>query len=223
MPELLRIGAYERLGRALKRQMVFCTISRAGLLTGVGFTKEQLTQEACKLSGGELTRLGLAKLLLQQPDLLLLDEPTNHLDLEALNWLEEYLMEYRGAVIVVSHDRYFLDRICTSVTEIHFGVSETYQGNYSRYIAQRTQRFDARQKAYDLQQRKSNASRKSLHAIAASTEKNPSALLKVAKGAGAYGNFGKAHGRKTDCVPFSGTTPDGGRRTACKEFVQGLR
>ena len=153
--ELLRIGTeYERLGRAFETADGFSVQSRVqGVLTGVGFTKEQLTQEACKLSGGELTRLGLAKLLLQQPDLLLLDEPTNHLDLEALNWLEEYLMEYRGAVIVVSHDRYFLDRICTSVTEIHFGVSETYQGNYSRYIAQRTQRFDARQKAYDLQQK----------------------------------------------------------------------
>ncbi len=153
--ELLRIGTeYERLGRAFETADGFSIQSRVqGVLTGVGFTKEQLTQEACKLSGGELTRLGLAKLLLQQPDLLLLDEPTNHLDLEALNWLEEYLMEYRGAVIVVSHDRYFLDRICTSVTEIHFGVSETYQGNYSRYIAQRTQRFDARQKAYDLQQK----------------------------------------------------------------------
>lgn len=145
---------YERLSNAFETADGFSAESRLqGVLSGVGFTREQLSQDASKLSGGELTRLGLARLLLQQPDLLLLDEPTNHLDLQALNWLEEYLIDYKGAVIVVSHDRYFLDRVCTCVTEVHFGVTESYAGNYSRYVAQRTERFDSRQKAYDLQQK----------------------------------------------------------------------
>lgn len=155
-PESLRQIAteYERLSHAFETADGFSVESRLqGVLAGVGFTKEQLSQVATKLSGGELTRLGLARLLLQQPDLLLLDEPTNHLDLEALNWLEEYLIDYKGAVIVVSHDRYFLDRVCTSVTEVHFGVSESYAGNYSRYVALRAERFASRNKAYELQQK----------------------------------------------------------------------
>ena len=123
-----------------------------GALLGMGFPREQWNQQADTLSGGELTRLCLARLLLQKPDLLLLDEPTNHLDLSALNWLEKYLTGYKGAVIVVSHDRYFLDRVCTNMTEILLGVSEQYEGNYSRYMELRTERFEARMKAYELQQ-----------------------------------------------------------------------
>ena len=123
-----------------------------GALLGMGFPREQWNQDASTLSGGELTRLCLARLLLQKPDLLLLDEPTNHLDLNALNWLEKYLNGYKGAVIVVSHDRYFLDRVCTNMTEILLGVSEQYEGNYSRYMELRTERFEARMKAYELQQ-----------------------------------------------------------------------
>lgn len=124
-----------------------------GVLAGLGFTESQLLQRAATLSGGELTRLNLAKLLLQKPDLLLLDEPTNHLDLEALTWLENYLKEYQGALIAVSHDRYFLDQVCTSVVEILFGVSESYRGNYSSYVIQREERFDSRMKAWQLQQK----------------------------------------------------------------------
>lgn len=123
-----------------------------GVLVGLGFVGERQQQEAQSLSGGELTRLSLGRLLLQKPDILLLDEPTNHLDLSALKWLEEYLSNYQGAVIVVSHDRYFLDRVCTDMVEIVMGRSEQYKGNYSRYMEQRVERLESRRRAYERQQ-----------------------------------------------------------------------
>ena len=124
-----------------------------GVLSGLGFSADQLSQHADTLSGGELTRLGLAKLLLQKPDLLLLDEPTNHLDMETLKWLETYLVGYTGSIIVVSHDRYFLDAVCTGMAELLFGELEVYRGNYTSYIVQRDERFASRTKAFQLQQR----------------------------------------------------------------------
>lgn len=124
-----------------------------GVLAGLGFKKEQQGQLVESLSGGEMTRLCLGRLLLQKPDLLLLDEPTNHLDLQALSWLEKYLSEYRGTVLVVSHDRYFLDHVCTCVTEILLGESEQYDGNYSAYMTQRAERFEVRMRAYEFQQK----------------------------------------------------------------------
>ncbi len=124
-----------------------------GVLTGLGLGPAYFDQHADTLSGGELTRLGLARLLLQKPDLLLLDEPTNHLDLEALAWLEDFLGQYQGAMIIVSHDRYFLDVVCTDIVELLFGAAETYHGNYTRYLAQREERMASREKAYALQQR----------------------------------------------------------------------
>ncbi len=124
-----------------------------GVLIGLGLGREYFNQHADTLSGGELTRLGLARLLLQKPDLLLLDEPTNHLDLEALEWLENYLKDYSGAMIIVSHDRYFLDAVCTDIAELLFGVTEVYPGNYTRYLAQREERMAARIKAYGIQQK----------------------------------------------------------------------
>ncbi|MDR0928865.1 MAG: ABC-F family ATP-binding cassette domain-containing protein [Oscillospiraceae bacterium] len=124
-----------------------------GVLAGLGFTRAQWDQKAGSLSGGERTRLCLARLLLQKPDLLLLDEPTNHLDLDALNWLEQYLLSYKGAVLVVSHDRYLLDAVCTDVAELLFGQAEQYEGHYSRYLRLREERFETRQRAFDLQQK----------------------------------------------------------------------
>lgn len=125
-----------------------------GTLIGLGFTKEQFDQPANLLSGGEQTRLRLATLLLEKPSLLLLDEPTNHLDLEAISWLEGYLQRYHGGVLIVSHDRYFLDRVCTDVTELLLGKSETYANkNYSNFLLERTQRMESRMKAYNLQQK----------------------------------------------------------------------
>lgn len=124
-----------------------------GVLQGLGFTRQQHDQLASTLSGGELTRLGLAKLLLQQPDLLLLDEPTNHLDLQALQWLENYIKTYPGTIILVSHDRYFLDAVCDGIVELLFGTAECYSGNYSQYMKKRDERFAARNKAWALQQK----------------------------------------------------------------------
>lgn len=125
----------------------------SGVLNGLGFTPCQYEQDVDSLSGGEKTRLCLARLLLQKPDLLLLDEPTNHLDMETLAWLENYLAAYRGSVLVISHDRYFLDHVCTGIVELLMGHSEQYSGNYTRYIAQRQERFETRIRAYELQQK----------------------------------------------------------------------
>ena len=125
----------------------------SGVLNGLGFTPAQYEQNVDSLSGGEKTRLCLARLLLQKPDLLLLDEPTNHLDMETLSWLENYLAAYRGSVLVISHDRYFLDHVCTGMVEILMGHAEQYGGNYTRYISQRQERFETRIRAYELQQK----------------------------------------------------------------------
>ena len=125
----------------------------SGVLNGLGFKPSQYDPNVDSLSGGEKTRLCLARLLLQKPDLLLLDEPTNHLDMETLSWLENYLAAYRGSVLVISHDRYFLDHVCTGMVEILMGTSEQYNGNYTRYIAQREERFETRIRAYELQQK----------------------------------------------------------------------
>ncbi|MDD4081437.1 MAG: ABC-F family ATP-binding cassette domain-containing protein [Eubacteriales bacterium] len=145
---------YARLTERFEEAEGYMARSRIeGVLVGLGLGRECFEQRADTLSGGELTRLGLARLLLQKPDLLLLDEPTNHLDLEALEWLEGYLLQYPGAMIIVSHDRYFLDAVCTDMAEIHFGAAEVYPGNYSRYLVQREERMAARTKAYNLQQK----------------------------------------------------------------------
>lgn len=125
----------------------------SGVLNGLGFKPAQYDQCVDSLSGGEQTRLCLARLLLQKPDLLLLDEPTNHLDMETLQWLENYLAAYKGSVLVISHDRYFLDHVCTGIVEILMGFSEQYNGNYTRYIAQRQERFESRMRAYEIQQK----------------------------------------------------------------------
>jgi len=125
----------------------------SGVLNGLGFKPSQYEQSVDSLSGGEQTRLCLARLLLQKPDLLLLDEPTNHLDMETLAWLENYLSAYRGSVLVISHDRYFLDHVCNGMVEILMGSSEQYNGNYTRYVVQRQERFETRIRAYELQQK----------------------------------------------------------------------
>ncbi len=152
--DLARLGEdYARLQERFEKADGYSRHSLVqGALKGMGFGEDRWNQSAEKLSGGEMTRLGLCRLLLEKPDLLLLDEPTNHLDLEALTWLEKYLDGYRGAVIVVSHDRYFLDRVCTDMTEILLGVSEQYAGNYSSYMDQRSARFESRMRAWEQQQ-----------------------------------------------------------------------
>ena len=124
-----------------------------GVLTGLGFNSTQYEQTVASLSGGERTRLKLGKLLLTKTDLLLLDEPTNHLDLSSMQWLEDYLRAYKGAVIVVSHDRYFLDAVCNSIAELSFGRIEQYEGNYTRYLKLREEVMVRRMKEYTLQQK----------------------------------------------------------------------
>ena len=152
---LHRLGSqYDQLTRDFERSNGFGWRSTVqGVLAGLGFRKEQQEQKARLLSGGERTRLCLARMLLTQPDLLLLDEPTNHLDLKSIAWLEEYLRTYRGAVLLVSHDRYFMDHVCDRMCELLLGTTECYDGNYTAYMAQRTQRFEIRMKAYEVQQK----------------------------------------------------------------------
>lgn len=124
-----------------------------GVLKGLGFTEEEFDKSVSTLSGGQKTRVALGKLLLQKPDLIILDEPTNHLDMNSIAWLENYLLNYKGAVIIVSHDRYFLDRIATKVIEIDQTKSTTFQGNYSDYAVKKEQLRVAAMNAYLNQQR----------------------------------------------------------------------
>jgi len=121
------------------------------VLDGLQFTREEQRAPATQLSGGQQTRAALGRLLLQEPDLLLLDEPTNHLDLKALEWLEEYLGGWRGALIVVAHDRYFLDKVVERVLELSHGRLEEYPGNYTRYLHLRAERLALRRKMYEAQ------------------------------------------------------------------------
>ena len=123
-----------------------------GVLAGLGFARGRETQPASLLSGGEKTRLCLARLLLTQPDLLMLDEPTNHLDLAATQWLEETLKKYRGTVLVISHDRYFLNAVCDSMAELSMKRITQYTGNYDRFAAQRQANLERQLKEYKLQQ-----------------------------------------------------------------------
>ena len=124
-----------------------------GVLKGLGFTEEDFVKQVATLSGGQKTRVALGKLLISKPDILLLDEPTNHLDMESIAWLETYLLNYPGAVFIVSHDRYFLDKVVTKVIEIDSGTVRMYSGNYSAYAEKKAQLRDAQYKAYLNQQR----------------------------------------------------------------------
>jgi ATP-binding cassette subfamily F protein 3 len=123
------------------------------VLHGMGFGSFSPDTEVESLSGGQRTRLALARLLLMQPDLLLLDEPTNHLDIDTLGWLEQYLRNYSGAMIIVSHDRYFLDAIVTSIVEIERHAATRYTGNYTRYMELKAAAFEQKMKQYEQQQK----------------------------------------------------------------------
>ena len=124
-----------------------------GVLKGLGFTDEDFAKQVETLSGGQKTRVALGKLLISKPDILLLDEPTNHLDMESISWLETYLLNYPGAVFIVSHDRYFLDKVVTKVIEIDAAQVRMYSGNYTAYAEKKAQLRDAQYKAYLNQQR----------------------------------------------------------------------
>ena len=154
-PETLRRlgGRYDALTREYERKRGYEWRSRAaGVLKGLKLW-ESREMETSRLSGGERTRLCLGRMLLEEPELLLLDEPTNHLDLKSIAWLEEYLKSYRGAVLVISHDRYFLDHVCGRMAELILGTVETYTGNYTQYMEKRAEVYETRMKAWELQQK----------------------------------------------------------------------
>lgn len=123
-----------------------------GVLKGLGFTEEEFSKQASTLSGGQKTRVALGKLLLRKPDLIILDEPTNHLDMSSIAWLENYLLNYKGAVLIVSHDRYFLDKIASKIIEIDGAAVSVFSGNYSDYAVKKEQLRTARWNAYMNQQ-----------------------------------------------------------------------
>ena len=134
-----RLETYNRLQSEFEaRNGYACESEITGVLKGLGFTEDEFSKKTDTLSGGQKTRVSLGKLLLTDPDILLLDEPTNHLDLNSIAWLENYLINYPGAVFIVSHDRYFLNRVVTKVVEIENGEVRMYSGNYTAYSEKKT-------------------------------------------------------------------------------------
>ena len=124
------------------------------ICNGLGIPAAQRQQDFDSLSGGEKTRVNLARLLLEKTDILLLDEPTNHLDMHAVEWLEGYIEKFKGTVLTISHDRYFLDRVVTRIVELHDGKAEFYSGNYSFYVQEKQARFELQLKQYEKEQAK---------------------------------------------------------------------
>jgi ATP-binding cassette subfamily F protein 3 len=144
---------YSELQHEFEREGGFEYTAKAeAILQGLGFDRESWNLETEKLSGGQQNRLGLARLLLAEPDVLLLDEPTNHLDVNSVEWLEEFLSTYNSAYVIISHDRYFLDRSCRRIIELENGRAATYTGNYSAYLVEREVRREAQLRAYENQQ-----------------------------------------------------------------------
>lgn len=149
-----RLDTYHRLVSQFEAQNGYAYESElVGVLKGLGFQEEEFDKQTDTLSGGQKTRVSLGKLLLTKPDILLLDEPTNHLDLNSITWLETYLMNYPGAVLIVSHDRFFLNRVVSKVIEIENGTMHMYAGNYKAYADKKQQRRDTMMKEYLNQQR----------------------------------------------------------------------
>ena len=147
------LAAYSRLNHEFELQNGYAYQSEVtGVLKGLGFTEEEFNKPVSALSGGQKTRVSLGRLLLARPDIILLDEPTNHLDMDSIAWLEGYLINYDGSVIIVAHDRYFLDRVVTKIIELDNGLMNVYQGNYTDYSGKRAMIREAQMKAYLNQQ-----------------------------------------------------------------------
>ena len=148
---------YNRLNTEFEQKNGYaCKSEIVGVLKGLGFTEDEFSKQVDTLSGGQKTRVALGKLLLAKPDLILLDEPTNHLDMQSLAWLEYFLINYSGAVIIVAHDRYFLNRVVSKVIEIDHAKATTFLGNYSAYSEKKAQLRDSQLKAWMNQQREIN-------------------------------------------------------------------
>lgn len=141
------VDHYEKSGGYSRESAV------TGALRGLGFSEEEMAMPADNLSGGQKSRLALAKLLLHEPDLLLLDEPTNHLDMDSIAWLEKFLKAFKGAVVVISHDRYFLDNIVDRIFFLHRGSLSSYKGNYTNFVRRRRENLEQQRHAYIMQQR----------------------------------------------------------------------
>ncbi len=147
------LAEYSRLNHAFELADGYAYKSEVtGVLIGLGFSEDEFTKPINTLSGGQKTRVSLGKLLLTKPDVLLLDEPTNHLDMESIAWLETYLKSYAGSVIIVAHDRYFLDRVVTKIVELDNGIGTMFSGNYSAYSDKKAMLRDAKIRAYLNQQ-----------------------------------------------------------------------
>lgn len=146
--------SYSRLNHEFELKNGYAYKSEVvGIIKGLGFREDEFDKHVNSLSGGQKTRVALGKLLLTKPDLIMLDEPTNHLDLNSIAWLEDYLRDYPGAVIIVAHDRYFLDRVVTKVVEIDRGKADVFSGNYSDYATKKAAKIEARLREYMNQQR----------------------------------------------------------------------
>src|SRR5437762_3196153 len=148
------LARYSDLQHEYEREGGFEYSAKAeSILQGLGFERDTWQMPTAQLSGGQQNRLGLACLLLSEPDVLLLDEPTNHLDVRAVEWLEEFLITYAAAFVIISHDRYFLDRACRRIIEVDSGQTISYSGNYSEYLVEREERREIQQRAFENQQR----------------------------------------------------------------------
>ena len=148
------LSAYSRLNHRFEMENGYaCESEITGVLKGLGFTEEDFNRKTSTLSGGQKTRVALGKLLLSTPDIILLDEPTNHLDLNSIAWLETFLLNYKGAVVIVAHDRYFLDKIVSKVIDIDHGKCQVYSGNYSAYAEKKAQLRETALKQYYNQQK----------------------------------------------------------------------
>ena len=148
------LESYARLTQRFEQANGYAYKSEiTGVLKGLGFSEEDFNQPVSSLSGGQKTRVALGRLLLSKPDIILLDEPTNHLDMTSIAWLETFLLNYPGAVIIVAHDRYFLDKIVTKVIEIAHHKGYVFNGNYTAYAQKKAELRESQMKAYLNQQR----------------------------------------------------------------------